>query len=417
MPQRAVGALWRGRAVNAAVATGTGDHYCEAAARLQLGAGFFRADSRPARDLGVLLLADRADALGPEAPVAVLDAMAGCGIRALRYGLEVLAPHPGKTGLWVNDADPDRLPLLEANLGPLAQSSVALHPSAHTVQQLLARCLIERQRFDLLDLDAFGSPAALLPLALEALKVGGVLYVASTDGRSPTGHDRAAALRQFGAAARAHPASWELALRLQLGLIARTAWAQGRGIEPLLSFSEGRTFRSAVRLCKRPGSEPLGQLGLLAHCHRCGDQQVQALLRLRQWQPCLCQGPAPLAISGPLWIGPLQHPVSLARLQQRGRQSGWGAGDSLAPQSLGLLDRLADDPGDLPRCWPASSIGRHLGGGPPPLAALCRALQQAGYRAQASGVMAAQLRSDASWEQILATARQLQARTAGETAK
>ncbi|MFZ9228677.1 MAG: N2,N2-dimethylguanosine tRNA methyltransferase [Prochlorococcaceae cyanobacterium] len=399
------------------MATGTGDHYCEAAAQLQIGPGFFRADSRPARDLGVLLLADRAEGAAAGEPLAVLDAMAGCGIRALRYGLEVLAPRRSSAVLWVNDADPDRLPLLEANLSPLAQSSVQVQSSARTAQQLLARCLIERQRFDLLDLDAFGSPAALLPLALEALKVGGVLYVASTDGRSPTGHDRAAAVRQFGAAARAHPASWELALRLQLGLIARTAWSQGRGMEPLLSFSEGRTFRTAVRLCKRPGSEPLAQLGLLAHCHSCGDQHVQSLLRLRQWQPCLCQEPAPLAISGPLWIGPLQHHATLARLQQRSHQSGWGASDSLAPQSLVLLDRLTDDPGDLPRCWPLSTIGRHLGGGPPPLAALRTALQQAGYRAGASGVMAAQLRSDAPWGQILATARQLQASTAGETAK
>ena len=59
-----------------------------------------------------------------------------------------------------------------------------------------------------MDLDAFGCPAALVPLALEAVAFGGVLYLASTDGRSATGHDRQAALRRFGAAARAHPASW-----------------------------------------------------------------------------------------------------------------------------------------------------------------------------------------------------------------
>ena len=39
-----------------------------------------------------------------------------------------------------------------------------------------------------------------------------------------------------------------MALRQQLGLVARQAWMLGRGVLPLLSFSEGRTFRLAVRL-------------------------------------------------------------------------------------------------------------------------------------------------------------------------
>ncbi|MDP4947518.1 MAG: N2,N2-dimethylguanosine tRNA methyltransferase, partial [Cyanobium sp. MAG_102] len=268
----------------------TDAHYCEGRARLLPGAGFFRPESRPSRDLGVLL----ARTLAARGPLRVLDAMAGCGIRALRYGLEA-----GAEAVWANDADPDRLPLLRENLASLA----GLRCSALTAQHLLAACLQRQERFELLDLDGFGCPTALLPLALEAVSFGGVLYLASTDGRSPTGHDRPAAIRLLGAAARAHPASWELALRLQLGSVARAAWALGRGIEPLFSFSEGRTFRSAVRLRRRsePGEEQ--HLGMLAHCHGCGDQQVQPLIRLRQWLPCHCPAGeiAPLAISGPLW--------------------------------------------------------------------------------------------------------------------
>ncbi len=38
-----------------------------------------------------------------------------------------------------------------------------------TAQQLLAGCLVEGRRFELVDLDAFGCPAALVPLALEAV--------------------------------------------------------------------------------------------------------------------------------------------------------------------------------------------------------------------------------------------------------
>jgi tRNA (guanine26-N2/guanine27-N2)-dimethyltransferase len=364
-------------------------HYCEGAARLQLGQGFFRVDSRPSRDLGVLL----ARQLAGQGPLRVLDAMAGCGIRALRYGLEA-----GAEAVWANDADPGRLPLLQANLAGLP----GLRCTTATAQHLLAGCLQRQERFELVDLDAFGCPSALLPLALEAVTIGGVLYLASTDGRSATGHDRSAALRSLGAAARAHPASWELALRLQLGAVARAAWAMGHGIEPLLAFSEGRTFRTAVRLRRLPAPREEEQLGLLALCHGCGDQQVQSLLRLRQWQPCHCPGgqAPPLAVSGPLWIGPLQDGALLTAM----------AADQHAqvvrPTRL-LLERLRGDPGLPARCWPTAEIARRLGCGPPPLQSLVAWLEAAGWPSAASGVMAGCLRSAAPWPVIQAAVAHL----------
>ncbi|MCS5698929.1 N2,N2-dimethylguanosine tRNA methyltransferase [Cyanobium sp. FGCU-52] len=340
----------------------------------------------------MLLAAD----LQRQGPLTVLDAMAGCGIRALRYGLEA-----GAEAVWANDADPDRLPLLQANLADLP-ATTAVRTTALTAQRLLAGCLEREQRFALVDLDAFGSPSGLLPLALEAVAFEGLLVLASTDGRSATGHDRPAALRSLGAAARAHPVSWELALRLQLGATARSAWALGRGMAPVLAHSEGRTFRTVVRLRRRPAAGELERLGLLAHCHACGDQQVQSLLRLRQWQACACPaGASPaLAVSGPLWIGPLQDPDTLGRLQRQADDQP----DTLSDAGRRLLNRSAADDGAEPRCWPLATIARTLGQGPPPLADLIQRLRSEGHRASAGAVMEGTLRSDAPWPRILALA-------------
>ncbi|MEY4431741.1 MAG: hypothetical protein RLZZ533_1677 [Cyanobacteriota bacterium] len=374
------------------------DHYCEGAAALQLGAGFFRPESRPSRDLGVLLAALLARGeLGLEQPLAVLDLMAGCGIRALRYGLEA-----GPTAVWANDADADRLPLLQANLAALACGPEL---TALTAQKLLARCLLEERRFGLLDLDAFGCPTALVPAALEALHFEGVIYLASTDGRSPTGHDRSAAIRSLGAAARAHPASWELALRLQIAVVARAAWALGRGIRPLFSFSEGRTFRTAIQLQRRADPRQEQQLGLLAHCHACGEQLEQRLMQLRQWPACACSGqPPPLAISGPLWLGPLQHAPTLAAMQRLADQQ---PPERIARPSRALLQKLLADPGVPARCWPTAELGRRLGGGPPATAALLAALEAEGYTALRSGLMAGQFRCNAPWPRVLELAAAL----------
>ena len=366
-------------------------HYCEGAVRLCTGSGFFRPDSRPSRDFGVLLVR----VLAAAGPVRVLDGLAGCGIRALRYARE-----GGAAAVWANDADPDRLPLLRANLAT-ASPSVRCRFGAETLQRLLAGCLGREERFELVDLDAFGSPTALLPLALEAVAFGGVLYLASTDGRSPTGHDRPAAVRRLGAAARAHPASWELALRLQLGTLARAAWALGRGLEPILSFSEGRTFRTAVRVRRQPAPGEERHLGLLAHCHGCGDQQELSLLRLGRWAPCCCRGDAPpLSVSGPLWLGPLQDPATLAAMLGEAESSPL----TLSLPGRRVLERLLADPGEPARCWPTALIGRCIRQGPPSLERLVAQLRQAGWYAGASGLMTGQLRSDAPWPLIVATA-------------
>jgi tRNA (guanine26-N2/guanine27-N2)-dimethyltransferase len=147
---------------------------------------------------------------------------------------------------------------------------------------------------------------------------------------------------------------------------------------------------------------------VLAHCHGCGDQQVQSLLALRGWSCCACSpqarprgdGPPGLAISGPLWIGPLQHPGTLAAMAALADDR------CLARDGARLLARLSGDAGVPARVWPMAEIARRLGGGPPKLAVLCDALAADGWQAGASAVMAGQLRTDAPWPRLLALAGQ-----------
>ena len=373
-------------------------HYREGAACLQTGSGFFRPESRPSRDLSVLLAAHQASrAQGPQH---WLDLMAGCGIRGLRWGLEGAPQSPHPLALWLNDADPERMDLLQANLRPLSGlAGVDLTFSQQPAERLLRQAYLDQRRFDLIDLDAFGCPNGLLQSALSVLRFGGVLILASTDGRSPTGHDRVAAVRRFAAAARAHPSSWELALRLQLAALAREAWMLGRGLEPLACFSDGRTFRLAVRLHRRIGADEEGSLGLLARCEHCGDQAVQPVLKLSGWRACACRADSGRwAVSGPLWLGPLQSPALLQELLNLSE----AMPHTLALPSRRLLERLQGDPGLPVCCWSTDELAQRLGlAGPPPLHRLVQALQSEGYWAGVSGVMAGQLRTDAPWKVLL----------------
>ena len=141
-------------------------------------------------------------------------------------------------------------------------------------------------------------------------------------------------MRRLGAAARAQPCSWELALRLQLGAIARSAWTLGRGIRPLLSFSDGRTFRCAVQVLRSPAPAEEQLLGLQGYCHSCGSHRGVSLLHWRELGACSC-GAEPV-MSGPLWRGPLQDVEVLEQLfalEEPGSAL-------LAPASTRLLQRL-----------------------------------------------------------------------------
>jgi tRNA (guanine26-N2/guanine27-N2)-dimethyltransferase len=82
-------------------------------------------------------------------------------------------------------------------------------------------------------------------------------------------------------------------------------------------------------------------------------------------------------------------------------------GDHLERPGRRLLERLRDDPAATPRCWPVDAIAQRVGQGPPPLARLVAALSAEGFATAASGVMAGQLRSEAPWPVIVATARGL----------
>ena len=327
--------------------------------------------------------------------------MAGCGVRALRWGHEAAPLAAVAAKISANDADPQRMPWLETNLAPLRSAGLDLTLSTRSAEGLLAEAFLHGQTFDFMDLDAFGSPGALLQPALKTLAFGGILFLASTDGRSPTGHDRPGAVRHLGSSARVHPSSWELALRQPLGLIAREAWMLGFGIEPLCSFSEGRTFRIAVRLRKRLGYGEEVHLGMLARCGSCGAQQHQSLLKMRQWRSCEClDGEAHLAIHGPLWLGPLQDTALLAELTE--------FSISLAPKTHHLLRRLQQDAADLPSVWSTAELAQRLQlAGPPALAALVDALRCRGHRAVISGVMAGQVRTDAGLPELLQVCRDL----------
>ncbi len=375
---------------------------------MDLGDGFFRPDSRASRDFSVLFAVMQLQRVGRGCSTfRWLDLTAGCGIRALRWGLEAAGGQLEKNNdlkgleIWVNDGDEFRMDPLKRNLELIKQLGISTRVINSPADALLYRAFLDKTHFDLIDLDCFGCSNSLLQPLLKVLAFEGVLVLSSTDGRSPTGHDRLAAIRNFGASARTHPASWEVAIRLHLALIAREAWMLGRGLEPLGCFSDGRTFRFFVRIKRLICSAEEQQIGLLARCEACGAQSTQTLLNLKAWPECACDR-GRWIISGPLWLGPLQTPVVLTDLLQLSKK----LAIPISKKSLRLLQKLSADEGLPVFCWSTAELSRRLSlQEMPTVSALVKALQLDGYQASPSGVMPGQIRTDASIAELLSICR------------
>ena len=258
---------------------------------------------------------------------------------------------------------------------------------------------LDKYFFNLIDLDCFGCPNSLLQPIIQILAFDGILILSSTDGRSTTGHDRLGAIRTLSASSRTHPASWEIALRLQLASVARQAWLLGRGVEPLVCFSDGRTFRIIVRVKRHLAFNEEAQLGFIARCHFCGVQTSQALLKLKEWKQCFCnKGSTQLAINGPLWLGPLQSENVLSKVKALSKN----VPIPIIHKSRNLIERLESDKGLPIYSWSTHELASRLSlKSQPSLDFFIKLLRAEGFIAFRNGVVPGHFRTNASIGELL----------------
>jgi len=378
--------------------------YQEGYAVFDKGAGFFRSDSIITRDFSVLCASLQFQEKKDGKTIRWLDLMTGCGVRALRWGIESVPLQAGHCSqkdleIWANDADPNLFNLINSNLQPLLKRGITFRVDNDLAQRILSKAYLEKRFFDLIDLDCFGCPNSLLEPLIRVLSFDGIVMLSSTDGRSITGHDRKSAIRSLSASARVHPASWEIAIRLQLGAIASKAWLFGRGIEPILSFSDGRTFRIFVRLKKGMSNEEESQLGFIARCNICGAQTSQQLIKLGEWKDCLCdKSSRHLIVNGPLWLGPLQSSLDLIKIKELSKE----LSIPINKKTEKIINRLLSDIGAPCFSWSTHELASRLPlNSPPPLDFMTRNLKLEGYQAFRSSIDPGYLRTNAPIGELL----------------
>ncbi|KAJ6383828.1 hypothetical protein OIU78_027175 [Salix suchowensis] len=252
----------------------------------ETGETFFRHESAKGRDLGVLAASLYNQSKGK---LRVLDALCGCGIRSLRYLMEAKADF-----VLANDANDEHRRVILDNLKRVDRGFgderkwVVTHLDAN---RLLSECYLQKDFFDLIDIDSFGSDISLfLRSAMNTLSFDGLLYVTSTDGHSSGGHHPDHTLAAYGAYVRPMPFSNEVGLRMLIGGAVREASVLGYYITPLFSYYSyhGPVFRVMLRVNRGKLLENR-HYGFITYCNKCGDSQEFSWAELGQIS-CSCNG-------------------------------------------------------------------------------------------------------------------------------
>ncbi len=360
----------------------------EGKAKFQVGKAFYNPQSKLVRDLGVLAATVYRQNHGS---LKVLDALAGCGVRSLRYWLESDADY-----LWINEGNPQLSSLLQQNLAQAIAANCCqiTHQDAHRV---FFDCHKRRDYYDLVDVDCFGTATPYLSTMLWASKIGGLMYLTSTDGKTLTGHLRQNSMQAYGTIARSHPAAQEQALRIIIGSVQQQAATKGLGIEPVFSLFTGKTYRLMVRLV------PKTQLtehnyGFLAYCHGCGNYQTVTFNKLGKIN-CKCDCPS-ITVSGAMWLGKLHHRQLIAAYKAIAEQFAWQEVSHL----LSLLAAEIDFP---PYFYTLREIGKRGKLDLPKRGHLIQALQKEGYQASVTHINSQAIKTNADINTCITVARSI----------
>ncbi|XP_021487895.1 tRNA (guanine(26)-N(2))-dimethyltransferase isoform X1 [Meriones unguiculatus] len=335
----------------------------------------------------------------------VLEGLAASGLRSIRFALEV----PGLRSVVANDASARAVELIHKN--------VQLNGVTHLVQpnQADARMLMYQhqrasERFDVIDLDPYGSPAPFLDAAVQAVSDGGLLCVTCTDMAVLAGNSAETCYSKYGAMALKSRACHEMALRIVLHSLDLHANCYQRFIVPLLSISADFYVRVFVRVFTGQAKVKFSasKQALVFQCVGCGAFYLQRLGKAsgepggRVKFSVACGPPVPPEcehcgqrhqLGGPMWAEPIHDLDFVGRVLEAVTTNPGRFHTSKRIQ--GVLSVVTEELPDVPLYYTLDQLSSTIHCNTPRLLQLRSALLHAGFRVSLSHACKNAVKTDA----------------------
>ena len=314
------------------------------------------------------------------------DAMAGVGARGVRVANEVR----GVSEVTLVDFNAEALLLAKRSAALNRVRGRCRFVNSETSSYLYSR-FGRDQRFDLVDVDPFGTPILQMQAALSATAEGGLLSVTATDTAVLCGVHRATCSRRYGSTPLNNHFHHETGVRVLLAALARSGASMDIGVEPVAAHSTRHYIRVFVRV--KPGAssadESLRGVGRVAWCPACGDVQGG---QAEEAKCAVCGGKAKVA--GPLWVGRVVDEALVKAAKEEALERGLG-------RAAGVLGSLAGVDEFPPWSFDIDRVCSELKVPTVPEVAVYQNLAKSGRRTMRTPFEKTGVKTDASYREVV----------------
>lgn len=255
------------------------------------------------RDLSVLALNVFQEQVDGE--LDVCDAFGGSGIRGIRYSKEV--KNIGK--VTVNDIDPTSIEFIKLNS---ENNNADIEIKQNDANIVLRE---NRGKFDVVDIDPFGTPSYFVDSVGYNLKKNSMLCITATDTSALCGTYPEPCMRKYNAKPFKSEYCHETGIRILAGFVALTLAKYKKYIKINFSHSSQHYMRLYIEVKKgaAESDESLKSMGFIAHCRKCSYRETKNGLYPQMNKICPECGDK-MYLAGPLWLDKLQDKKFLSKM-------------------------------------------------------------------------------------------------------
>ncbi|KAM7419778.1 hypothetical protein PAMA_016731 [Pampus argenteus] len=334
----------------------------------------------------------------------VLEGLAASGLRSVRFALEI----PGLQSVTANDFSTKAAALIARN-AQYNKVNHLLQASCRDASMLMYEMRGKKERYDVIDLDPYGSPTSFLDAAVQAVSEGGLLCVTCTDMAVMAGNSGETCYSKYGSVSIKAKYCHEMALRIILHSLDQRAGVYQRYIRPLLSVSVDFYIRVFVRVFTGQATvkNSASKQALVYNCVGCGSFHFQRMGRRtsngKHMKYSAATGP-PVGpqcehcgqrhqLGGPIWAEPI-HDFSFVQKvlsAVSGNPSRFGTSKRIE----GMLSMVTEELEDVPLYYTVDSLSSMIHCNTPPLLQFRSALLHAGHRVSLSHACKNAVKTDA----------------------
>lgn len=320
--------------------------------------------------------------LGIDHDIMVCDAFGGTGIRGIRYAKEI----DGVKSV-VNDLNPLAVNFAEDNIVLNDLDSVTV--CKEDANMILRKC---KGKFDVIDIDPFGTPSPFLDSAASSLRAGGMICVTATDTSALCGTYTEPCIRKYSAVPLKTEYCHENGLRILAGFVARTFSKYKKFIEVKFSHSTEHYMRIYATVGKGAAKtdESLRSLGYIAHCKSCLNRMViKGLAPVIPSKCPVCGGS--LSVGGPLWCGDMYDRDFVSLMMRTTTELSLNQAD----KAIKLLIISMDEAESPVGYYEIHKVCKNLKISAPPLTDVMERLEAGGYSVSRTHFSPTSLKTDA----------------------